>query len=372
MSKVATAGRSRADRDRCDERGDTLLEVLMTLVVLSIAVLALITAFATGVSASADHRSLATNDVVLRQAEEAAFYQIQQQPTPFYKSCAQPSDYAAVAYGVPSGYIVTMNSIEYWDTVVSPAGFDGNLTNCAVDPNSPQLISLTVKQVANGSIDTTTFVVDDLGAGTASSLAVTSVNPSSAIQGTSNLALALSGTGFASGATVAFSGTGVTVNGSATFVTPTLLDLNVTVATNASVGTDSITVTNPSGASATSGPIFTVIRSTPNGMHVSAMSGNLFFLWPVVAVSVEDGNNNLMRHVTVSGAWSPSSGGGFTTSSCQTNSSGTCYLLYGFLSFSLVPGPVTYTVTGLASPTGTAYAPNSNNPKPPTVTVNIP
>lgn len=375
LSRAAAGRHIHAERGRHTENGDTLIEVLMTLIVLSIAVLALIIAFATGISASVDHRNLATNDAVLRQAEEEAFYQIQQQsaPAPLYMSCAPLSHYsdpiAGVQFDLPSGYTVTWNSIQYWDTTTTPAQFDGT---CAA--NSPQLISLTVKQLLNGSIATTTFVVDDLGAGPASSLTVTSVSPSSAVQGTSNLALSLSGTGFASGATAAFSGSGVTVN-SATFVTPTMLDLNVSIATTASVGTDSITVTNPGGAYAT-GASFTVYQLTTTGttgMHVSAMTSFNFFLpiWPIVAVSVEDGSNHLMRHVTVSGTWSPSSGGGFTTSTCVTDGSGTCYLIYGFLNFSPVPGPVTYTVSGLVS-TGYTYKPATNNPNPPVVTVNLP
>ena len=382
MSKAVAARRSQSDRDRYDERGDTLIEVLMTLIVLSIAVLALLISFATGISASVDHRNLAKNDVVLRQVEEQAFYQIQQQPSPqpLYTSCATVlgGAYSGITYSsLPSGYSVTMNPILYWDPT-APGGpaFDGT---CAVD--SPQLISLTLT-APNGSVATTTFVVDDLGAGPPGPLTLTSVSPSSAMQGTSNLALSLSGTGFASNATVTFSclcTSGITVN-STTFVTPTLLDLNVSIAPSpaADVGTYTITVTNPTTGD-TGSVTFTVIPSTLAGMHVSAMNSFVFFipLWQAaVTVSVKDANGNSMRHVTVNGSWS-STTGGFTTSTCTTNGNGSCIVFYGFFDFQPRSGPVTYTVSvvtsgstaGLVSPTGAVYTPSSNVPQPAALTV---
>jgi uncharacterized repeat protein (TIGR01451 family) len=384
VSTAAAACRRKANRDRYDERGDTLLEILMTLIVLSIAVVALIVTFETGISASVDHRNLASNDVVLRQVEEQAFYQIQQQPTPLFTSCATNASngpYSGITYNnLPSGYSVTLNSIQYWDTTASPAQFDGT---CAV--NSPQLISLTLG-APNGSIANTTFVVDNLGSGATSGLAITSCSltpppaaptPCSAIQGTSNLAVYLVGTGFASGATVTFSGAlgAITVN-STTFVTSTLLDLNVSVASSAQPTTYTITVTNPGGASA-SGALFTVTQVILTGMHVSSMAGSGFLgflignIWPIAAVTVEDGSNHVLRHATVSGTWTPASGGGFTTTTCETDSSGTCYVLYGLFNFNPTAGPVTYTVTGV-SDTGYTYVSGQDTPNPPKVTVTIP
>jgi type II secretory pathway pseudopilin PulG len=379
---VAAARRRHADRDRYDERGDTLIEILMTLIVLSIAVVALIVTFATGISASVDHKNLAANDVVLRQVEEQAFYTLQQKPTtPLYKSCASVAvgQYATldtsnplsnggnIYYAVPSGDSVTLNPIQYWDTTVSPATFDGN---CALD--SPQLISLTLG-VPNGSSATMTFVVDDLGAGTTSGLSIATLTPNSAVQGTSNLSLSLTGTGFASDATVAFSGTGILVN-STTFVTSTLLDLNVTVAANAPTVAYTITVTNPGLNSLTSGNIFTVYGVITTGMHVSGISSSPFLgfltFWPIVKVTVVDGNGHLLRHATVTGMWSPPNAnpGGITTTTCTTDGSGSCYILYGLFDFFPPAGTETYTVTNLSA-TGQTYT----QPTPqPSITVTVP
>lgn len=378
MSKAATARRGYVKRDRCDERGDTMIEILMTLTVLSIAVVALIVTFATGISASVDHKNLAANDVVLRQVEEQAFYQIQQRSSPkaLYTSCATNAangPYSGITYNnLASGYTVTMNPIQYWDATT--AQFDG--TCAAADIDSPQLISLSLA-APNGSSATTTFVVDDLGAGTSGALAVNSCSltppatptPCSAIQGTSNLALYLTGTGFASDATVAFSGTGVAVN-STTFVTSTLLDLNVTVASNAPVTTYSVTVTNPGVGSATSGQIFTVLAVPPAGMHVSMSAGDFFLsIWPIVDVTVTDASGRPVRHATVTGSWNTTPGGfNITTNTCTTDGSGSCYILYDLFGFPTNGGSATYTISGITA-TGQTY---TLPPTPPSITVSWP
>ena len=64
------------------EAGDTLIEVLFAIVILGIASVALLIAFAASISASAVHRGLATFDTVIRSASQQAISQIQQQPRP--------------------------------------------------------------------------------------------------------------------------------------------------------------------------------------------------------------------------------------------------------------------------------------------------
>ena len=69
------------------------------------------------------------------------------------------------------------------------------------------------------------------------------------------------GAGFANHLSATFSGTGVTVNG-IVFTDPTHITLNVTVASNATLGSRTVSVTNPDGQSAVSASgILTVITS---------------------------------------------------------------------------------------------------------------
>ena len=69
--------------------------------------------------------------------------------------------------------------------------------------------------------------------------------------------MTITGDGFQAGATVKFSGTGVTVV-SATVVSPTTLQLSVTIGVAAAVGNRDVTVTNPSKATAVCGGCFAV------------------------------------------------------------------------------------------------------------------
>ena len=62
---------------RFSEAGDTLIEVLLAIVVLGLAATALLTGFATAITASANHRDLATLDSSMRTAVNEAIAQVQ-------------------------------------------------------------------------------------------------------------------------------------------------------------------------------------------------------------------------------------------------------------------------------------------------------
>ena len=70
---------SPSSRDRYSEDGDTLVEVLAALVVLGIAAMALLFGFATSITASAEHRNLASLDSSVRIAANQAIADVQQE-----------------------------------------------------------------------------------------------------------------------------------------------------------------------------------------------------------------------------------------------------------------------------------------------------
>ncbi len=88
---------------------------------------------------------------------------------------------------------------------------------------------------------------------------VTGTSPSSRGQGASNQTITITGSHFESGAGLAasFSGSGITVN-STSFVSTTEVTANVTIASNATVGSRNVTVTDPDGTSATANFAFAV------------------------------------------------------------------------------------------------------------------
>ena len=85
------------------DRGDTLIEILMTVAVISIAVVALIGGLLTTVSASTTHRNFANADTALRSFAEAAKYAIETAPSngassgPQFTQCAPSASSYKVA-----------------------------------------------------------------------------------------------------------------------------------------------------------------------------------------------------------------------------------------------------------------------------------
>lgn len=133
------------------EEGDTLLEVLIAVVLISLTVAALLGALVTSITSAGEHRTLADIDTVLKSYAENAQYAIDLQSSPWYTDCATVTTGASSAYDgrtvttppVPSGwsegpYIV---GIRYWNNTThgfdSPcqAGDEQLLTLGATAPN---------------------------------------------------------------------------------------------------------------------------------------------------------------------------------------------------------------------------------------------
>jgi hypothetical protein len=99
------------------------------------------------------------------------------------------------------------------------------------------------------------------GAFTVVKITATSTSPSALARGaTQNVSVI--GTNFVSGATVLFSGTGITLN-STTFVDASHLTANVTIGGAATSGARNVTVTNPDAIAATCTGCFTVDTAVP-------------------------------------------------------------------------------------------------------------
>ncbi len=151
-------------RDR-DESGDTLIEVLITLMVVGTAATALVMAFSTAIAASAEHRNLASTDTVLRSVSEKviAVFQVQGAHSVFV-ACASPTDYnnapaihtQLITAANPFNYTASITDVEYW----SGAGFSSS--TCAPGSTAPQEVTLHVygPQAANESLQ---FVVSGTG-----------------------------------------------------------------------------------------------------------------------------------------------------------------------------------------------------------------
>jgi len=157
------------DRRR-SEAGDTLIEVLLALVVLGLTSVALLAAFGTAISSSAEYRGLATMDTVLRSVSQQAISQVGQQSGALFASCetAGPSGSGQVNFSLPAGYTAVVSSVQYWDASLTPAAFDspstwdstsGSFSPCT--PNAPELLTITVTAASSGQSSSIRSVVDN-------------------------------------------------------------------------------------------------------------------------------------------------------------------------------------------------------------------
>ncbi len=161
------AERSERGETRFDEAGDTLVEVLLALIVLGLTSVALIIAFSTSISASAEHRQLATSDIALSAVSQQAIASIDSQLV-LFTSCESLTYYQShvsltpSSGTIPSGYTPALSNVQYWNP--STASFGSGFTNgpgnvspsCALD--EPEEITITVTH--DGDVYTNSFVVD--------------------------------------------------------------------------------------------------------------------------------------------------------------------------------------------------------------------
>src|ERR1700685_2713150 len=125
MSREAVSLARLKDRlfapDRIDrsEKGDTMIEVLLALIVLGLTSVALIVAFSTTLSASATHRSLASADIAINNYSQQVIAGIEANqdlftcPTPALTMSALNSE---LAISSPAPYNPTITSVQYWNS----------------------------------------------------------------------------------------------------------------------------------------------------------------------------------------------------------------------------------------------------------------
>ena len=98
------------DRERGSEAGDTLVEVLLSLVVLGLAAVALITGFAVAITSSANHRDLTNRDNASRNAINAAIAEVQQNQASAFGTCPYTYNTTFLANQAPLGNSYTISN----------------------------------------------------------------------------------------------------------------------------------------------------------------------------------------------------------------------------------------------------------------------
>jgi hypothetical protein len=158
-----------------------------------------------------------------------------------------------------------------------------------------------------------------IGSGTTSSPRITGLSPDSAPQGVSSALITINGSGFQTGATVGFSGTGVTVN-SVNFVNSSRLDVTVDINGLATPGARDVTVTNPDSGTVTVSSLFNIALVSSSNLLVSSnMTISTDATYP--DITVRDGATlTLQGDITLTATGTICVAG--TSSTCASGSSG--------------------------------------------------
>jgi prepilin-type N-terminal cleavage/methylation domain-containing protein len=109
-----------------NDRGDTLLEIIITVVIIGIVVGAFFAAISTGSTASAAHRNYVTADALLRDYAESA-------KSAARADCPTSTTYTTTTTSLPAGFSMT-----------NGAGFVGTDGVCPDDTSSVREAELTV------------------------------------------------------------------------------------------------------------------------------------------------------------------------------------------------------------------------------------
>ena len=119
------------------EAGDTLVEILISLVVIGITVTAILGAFVTTISASAEQRNLAGADAFMRSFVDTATYDISLSSSPVFVAC--PSSVPAAYSQIATAWNASSSTYS-----VAITGISAPPSGCSAANPSPQQLSATV------------------------------------------------------------------------------------------------------------------------------------------------------------------------------------------------------------------------------------
>jgi type II secretory pathway pseudopilin PulG len=132
------------------ERGDTLLELVVAVAIMSVALVAILGAFATAILISGIHRQQATASAYVRSYAEAIENEVAASPSGYKANCAP--GYAS-GFTVPAGYSATITAVSFWNGSAFPSGACNAASDLGV-----QRVSLRVAS-ANGRAAETLDVI---------------------------------------------------------------------------------------------------------------------------------------------------------------------------------------------------------------------
>lgn len=138
---------------RGGQRGETLLELLVTITIMGAAFVAILTGVGVAIASSDSHRQEATAEGVLRSYAERI--EDSAEPSTTYAECATTGSYAPAGFTAPTGWTVSVTNVAYLQTGNTFGG------SCPSNPDlgAQQLTLLAVSPHAkNGATETVVIV----------------------------------------------------------------------------------------------------------------------------------------------------------------------------------------------------------------------
>ncbi len=145
-------------RGRRSETGDTLVEVLLALLVIGLTAAAILGAFATTLSATSEHRTLAKADAALHNFVEYATNQIQLGSSPAWVTCATTSSYTAITAQFNANPTLDLG---YTAVITNVSWLQGSAASCPGSPAHapPEDITAKIENATGTVLDKSDFVV---------------------------------------------------------------------------------------------------------------------------------------------------------------------------------------------------------------------
>lgn len=142
-------------RIRYDERGETLLELIISLAILGLGLVAIMSGVALSLKSSDIHRKQVTAAAAVRDFAEAIETSVSGSG---YVPCATTSSYAGL-YTAPSAYAASVKAVDYWTgTTWSPSACT-TATDSGVERVTLQVSSGDSSAAGRGAVETLVVIV---------------------------------------------------------------------------------------------------------------------------------------------------------------------------------------------------------------------
>jgi type II secretory pathway pseudopilin PulG len=125
-----------------DDRGDTLVEIMMAVAIFMAAGAAILGGFTTVITGTAVHRDQADVETVIRNSAESVV-----RPTTSYIPCATTSSYSSAVVSAPN-VNQSISRVEYWDGATGGGAFQ---SSCPSGDLGLQRITIHAVKLAAGA-----------------------------------------------------------------------------------------------------------------------------------------------------------------------------------------------------------------------------